>query len=393
MKVAAIIPTYNRREYLGESLKSIALQTRPADFVVVVDDGSNPAVVDLVDDYRRQYFQDMAWPAFRCIRNQTNKGKSESVNEAIHDLTIDGGEQHAFEGGPDLFWIFDDDDIADPRRLEICVPYFEENPALDLIHTSAEWRQNLKADEDGKIVGALGQRRYWKADDCAPEHRLRWFLNGCRWFGISVLFHKRALDKLAILEPGSGPGLDDDFAAWPFDPKLERAQDYDLWIRLIHAGAVVEAVDRVTVYARDHAGARGFLHRLKTGQDVDAATLRSEREIMRKIKKIPFGDIFPGRSTEADNQGNVELAYALFLRDMVGDAIDYLKAVDKPELIQDIHVEACDQIIEKLGTIKKIKPLEAVAQARRIRAAWILAHPDQRSDPGIAAASAAANIL
>ena len=61
LSVSVIIPTYNRRKWLGEILASIALQTLPFNQfeVIVVDDGSSDTTSDIVQQvypFRLRYF-------------------------------------------------------------------------------------------------------------------------------------------------------------------------------------------------------------------------------------------------------------------------------------------------------------------------------------------------
>lgn len=58
MKISVVIPSYNRAELIGETLDSIARQTRSVDEVIVVDDGSTDnteGVVEARNDPRIQY--------------------------------------------------------------------------------------------------------------------------------------------------------------------------------------------------------------------------------------------------------------------------------------------------------------------------------------------------
>jgi glycosyltransferase involved in cell wall biosynthesis len=48
MRVSALIPTYNRREYIGRCLQSVLSQTSPVDEIIVVDDGSTDGTAEFV---------------------------------------------------------------------------------------------------------------------------------------------------------------------------------------------------------------------------------------------------------------------------------------------------------------------------------------------------------
>jgi hypothetical protein len=48
MKVSAIIPTFNRRDYVSRAIDSVLSQTAPVDEVIVVDDGSTDGTADAI---------------------------------------------------------------------------------------------------------------------------------------------------------------------------------------------------------------------------------------------------------------------------------------------------------------------------------------------------------
>ena len=70
--VSVIIPTYNHAHFLPDALSSVLTQTRPADEIIVVDDGScdNPgAVIE-------------RFPGVRLIK-QENRGRSAARNTGL----------------------------------------------------------------------------------------------------------------------------------------------------------------------------------------------------------------------------------------------------------------------------------------------------------------------
>jgi glycosyltransferase involved in cell wall biosynthesis len=51
MKVSAVIPTFNRRDYIRRAIDSVLAQTVPVDEVIVVDDGSTDGTVEALETW------------------------------------------------------------------------------------------------------------------------------------------------------------------------------------------------------------------------------------------------------------------------------------------------------------------------------------------------------
>jgi len=107
--VGVIIPTYNRADYLGVSIESVLVQTRPPAQVVVVDDGSTnetPAVVARYASLGVEYL------------SKANGGKAAAVNAGLQRLDCE------------FLWVFDDDDVACPNALERHLAVLERRPEV-----------------------------------------------------------------------------------------------------------------------------------------------------------------------------------------------------------------------------------------------------------------------
>jgi glycosyltransferase involved in cell wall biosynthesis len=72
--VAVIIPTYNHARFIGEAIKSVLAQTRPADEIIVVDDGSTDNLAAVVVEF----------PTVRLLR-QGNHGRSVARNTGLRN--------------------------------------------------------------------------------------------------------------------------------------------------------------------------------------------------------------------------------------------------------------------------------------------------------------------
>lgn len=124
-KVSVIVTTYNRPEYLSETLDAIFSQTYRDFDVTLVDDGSK---VNYVDAYQEKY------PDLRVIRKE-NAGVSSARNAGVAQSK---GEWIAF---------CDDDDNWVADKLERQVEAIDSDPKVGLIHGNIEM-----IDVDGKRI-------------------------------------------------------------------------------------------------------------------------------------------------------------------------------------------------------------------------------------------------
>jgi len=103
--VSVIVSNYNYERYLSESILSVLNQTYTNIQVIVVDDGStdnSKQSLESIQDCRLQ------------IIYQNNSGQASAFNAAFTECT---GEFIAF---------LDSDDFWFERKLEVCVPFFDE---------------------------------------------------------------------------------------------------------------------------------------------------------------------------------------------------------------------------------------------------------------------------
>jgi len=109
--ISVVIPTYNRAEYLGESIDSVLAQEGPTFEVIVVDDGSTDATAAVLSPYGSR---------LRVLR-QRNLGIAAARNAGVGAAT---GRFIAFH---------DSDDIALPGRLAIPYAHLAAHPEMDVV--------------------------------------------------------------------------------------------------------------------------------------------------------------------------------------------------------------------------------------------------------------------
>jgi len=127
VKISVLITTYNYGRFLGQAIDSVLSQSRPADEVIVVDDGST----DETDTELRPVYEKN--DRIKWIR-QPN-----------------GGQLAAFQAGVlsaagDIFFFLDADDYYHTDHLKLVMEYYEKNPAADFIFTDVTRFRGEKAD-------------------------------------------------------------------------------------------------------------------------------------------------------------------------------------------------------------------------------------------------------
>lgn len=102
LNVCAIIVTHDRPAYLGRLLDALSKQTKPPNFIIIVDDLDSPNVKGVIESKVRQN-------EYKYIRMKYNYG-------LMGGLYI--GIKEAYKLGYDAVWLLDDDCIPEERALE-----------------------------------------------------------------------------------------------------------------------------------------------------------------------------------------------------------------------------------------------------------------------------------
>jgi len=183
VRVSAVVPAYNRADYLAEALDSALAQAFDGLEVVVVDDGSTDATPEVLRRYGERI----------RVHRQENAGQSAAVNRGV-DLAR--GEFVAF---------LDSDDAWLPGKLARAVPLLEAEPAAALLYAAVEMM-----DAAGRAV----------ADPRPPR----------RTPSGAVLGH--LLEENFVRTPTAVFRREAFLAAGGYDPALRCVNDWDMWLRL-----------------------------------------------------------------------------------------------------------------------------------------------------------------
>src|ERR1700758_715870 len=165
-RVSVVIPVYNNETYIAAALKSVLSQTRPADEIIVVDDGSTDGTAKVLqsfcNDIRYLYQQNRGEPSAR------NRGIREAKYEYIAFL--------------------DGDDLWRPNKLELQMKYLQQHPSCALVYADMS-----TFDENGVVETSVKERLRMTL----PTGRIfpQLFMRAIFGSG-SVIFHRACVDKV-----------------------------------------------------------------------------------------------------------------------------------------------------------------------------------------------------
>ena len=202
MRVSAVIPTYNRAQFVREAIDSVLQQDYVDVELIVVDDGSRDGTATVVAEFG---------PAVRYLW-QENRGVSAARNRGV-----------ALSTG-DLIAFLDSDDLWAPRKVSAQVAYFEAHPDAQACHTDEVWiRRGVRVNER-HIHRKQGG---WQFVASLPR---------CLISPSAVMMRRGLWELLG-----------------GFDESLPACEDYDLWLRLTAVTPVGFLPDRLVTKRGGHA--------------------------------------------------------------------------------------------------------------------------------------------
>jgi len=214
------MPVYNGAATLRCALDSMLAQRDvPAYEIVVVDDGSDDATPDILDEVSRRAACTQAHVEMK-VSTTPHRGIVAALN---HGLERCRGEYIAR---------MDADDVSHPDRLRLQLEALEERPELAAVGCQV----SLRLPEGADPGAHAGMQHYveWANGLLTPEE-----IAAAR-FVESPVIHTSALIRTRVLR--------DEIGGYRTSPQPE---DYDLWLRLIGRGDRVGKVARPLVEVGD----------------------------------------------------------------------------------------------------------------------------------------------
>ncbi|HVS37516.1 MAG TPA: glycosyltransferase family 2 protein [Gemmataceae bacterium] len=216
--VSVVIPGYRAAAVIGRALDSVLAQTRPADDILVVDDGSPDALHAALAPYGRN---------IRLLR-KTNGGAASARN---YGLDHSNGDLVAF---------LDADDYWEPRKLECQLAVLEANPEVGVL----AGRFFIQDPGQPRVVNYAGDSVLYDRVWDRPMGGVAFEIARRMWTS-SLLLRRNVLGSLR------------------FDEGLYTAEDVDLWVRLVQAAPVYLDSEPLATAVQE----AGSLSRADAGRD------------------------------------------------------------------------------------------------------------------------------
>lgn len=209
-KVSIVMPAYNSRAHIVESIGSVINQTYQNWELIVIDDGSSDDTFEIVNELSK------IEPRIK-LSKQKNQGIGATRNNGYG---LSSGSWIAF---------LDHDDLWQARKLEEQIAASASNPDFDVIFSGGWFFFNNNLEE-------LTEYRTVYGTFNNSEMYLRQ-LEENYIATLSVMVKRSVIDKI-------GP--------WDERKLIQGCDDYDYWFRMAKANAVFYGVEEHLFYYRKH---------------------------------------------------------------------------------------------------------------------------------------------
>lgn len=205
-KVSVILPVYNAEKYLAAAIDSILQQTFTDFELLLINDGSTDSSEQIIQRYND--------PRIVYVRNESNQGLIYSLNKAI-DLAK--GEYIAR---------MDADDVALPERFSEQTTFLDNQKNVGIVATVIDFIN----ETDSKIGN-------WELDVATTSPKA---IRNTMPFECCIA-HPSVMGKTTL------------FKKYKYDPKQSHIEDYDLWLRMLDDGIVIDKIKDPLLLYRTHS--------------------------------------------------------------------------------------------------------------------------------------------
>jgi glycosyltransferase involved in cell wall biosynthesis len=203
MSIAVVIPAYNAAEFISDMLESVLRQTLPADEVLVIDDGSTDDTAEIAESFG---------PPVRVFR-RPNSRQGASRNFGVQQSECE--------------WIafMDADDLWKENKLERQMQELSSHPDADICYTG-----RVNFTQEGETI------RFGQVVPAPPIEKFREEL----FRGVVFLPSSAVVRRSTFLALGG------------FALHFTITEDWDMWLRLYHAGKKFASCQEPLLLHREH---------------------------------------------------------------------------------------------------------------------------------------------
>ena len=204
-QVSVVIPAYNARDYIAETLESALNQRFHSFEIIVVDDGSTDGTHAIVEKYCDRGV---------VLLRQPNSGVGAARNRA---LSVAQGE---------FVTLLDSDDLWEPDYLQTMIAFLNQNPGVSIAFCDALFFG------ESKFVG----KRFYEVYPPSPPITFAKLAGRISYVTVAATLRREVFTRVGL-----------------FDEAIRGGEDFELWLRALHAGCLIQPVSEVLVHYRRHA--------------------------------------------------------------------------------------------------------------------------------------------
>jgi len=199
--ISILLPVFNSERYLKETLNSILYNTYNSFELIIVNDGSTDATIDIIKEYKDKRI---------FLYNKINSGLIDSLNFGLKKCSHN------------VIMRMDGDDIILPNKIENQLRYFKKSGSI-------------LAGTSGYLIDSNGNKR--APIDLPIEHN--YIIKSMLKMSSSFIHPSVMFYKDAVLKVGG------------YDSNFKHAEDFDLFLRLSKIGKISNMSERL-IYLRKH---------------------------------------------------------------------------------------------------------------------------------------------
>ena len=230
-EVSIILPTYNGRKYIRESIDSILRQTFTDWELILVNDCSTDGTAEILEEYA------MKDNRISVVHNKVNRKLPESLNTGF-----------AGARGEYLTWTSDDNRYL-PDALETMVEYLEENRGTMIVRS------------DYFFIDAQGNR-IGESVKYSNHNMFSW---NC--FGACFLYRKEVLKLVG-----------------KYNKDAFGVEDYDYWLRVLERFGKIDSIEKKLYEYRRHEGSLSETKRHMVLNELARLRERHKKTMLEELK-------------------------------------------------------------------------------------------------------------